>query len=66
MYSEEDENEGEVYKAKTFGTTHAGIGFFLILWGIASARDAMFTMHGLGFVLIGLIGVLTGALVYRK
>jgi hypothetical protein len=44
----------------------AGTGFFLTLWGIASAIDAMFAMRGLGFVLIGLPGVLTGALVYRK
>ncbi len=44
----------------------AGTGFFLILWGIASAIDAMFAMRGLGFVLIGLLGVLTGALIYKK
>ena len=44
----------------------AGTGFFLILWGIASAIDAMFAMRGLGFVLIGFLGVLTGALVYKK
>jgi len=43
-----------------------GTGFFLILWGIASAIDAMFVMRGLGFVLVGLLGVLTGALLYRK
>ncbi|MCX9085695.1 MAG: hypothetical protein OIN87_12950 [Candidatus Methanoperedens sp.] len=41
-------------------------GFFLILWGIASAIDEMFKMQGLGFVLIGLLGVFTGALVYKK
>lgn len=41
-------------------------GFFLILWGIASAIDAIFEMKGLGFVLIGFLGVLTGALVYKK
>ena len=41
-------------------------GFFLLFWGIASAIDAMFVMRGLGFVLIGLLGVLTGALVYKK
>jgi len=41
-------------------------GFFLIFWGIASAIDATFAMHGLGFVLIGLLGVLTGILVYKK
>ena len=34
--------------------------------GIASAIDAMFVMRGLGFVLVGLLGVLTGALVYKK
>ena len=44
----------------------AATGFFLTLWGIASAIDAIFTMRGLGFVLIGLIGVLTGALIYKK
>ena len=44
----------------------AATGFFLTLWGIASVIDAMFTMRGLGFVLIGLIGMLTGALVYKK
>jgi hypothetical protein len=44
----------------------AGIGFFLILWGIASAIDAMFTMRGLGFVLVGIIAVLIGALVSKK
>ncbi len=43
-----------------------GIGFFLTLWGIASAIDVMFTMRGLGYVLIGLLAVLTGALVFKK
>lgn len=43
-----------------------GIGFFLTLWGIASAIDMMFTMRGLGYVLIGLLAVLTGALVFKK
>ncbi|MCE8423097.1 MAG: hypothetical protein J5U17_01075 [Candidatus Methanoperedens sp.] len=42
----------------------AGTGFFLILWGIASAIDVIFTIRGLGYVLIGFLGVLTGALVY--
>jgi len=42
-------------------------GFFLLFWGIASAIDAMFAMRGIGFVLIGLIGMLTGALlIYKK
>lgn len=44
----------------------AGTGFFLIFWGIASAVDATFAMRGLGYVLVGLLGVLTGALVYKK
>jgi hypothetical protein len=44
----------------------AATGFFLTLWGIASAIDVMFSMRGLGYVLIGLLGVLTGALVYKK
>ena len=48
------------------GISLAGSGFFLILWGIASAIDVMFTMRGLGYVLIGILGVLTGALLYKK
>ena len=44
----------------------AATGFFLTFWGIASVIDAMFTMQGLGFVLTGLIGILAGALVYKK
>jgi hypothetical protein len=44
----------------------AATGFFLTLWGIASVIDEMFAMRGMGFVLIGLLGVLTGALVYKK
>ena len=44
----------------------AATGFFLILWGIASAIDAMFAMRGLGFVLVGLLGVLTGTLIYKR
>jgi hypothetical protein len=45
----------------------AATGFFLTLWGIASVIDVMFTMRGIGFVLIGLIGMLTGALlIYKK
>jgi hypothetical protein len=43
-----------------------GAGFFLVLWGIASTIDEIFSMRGLGFVLIGLFGVLTGVLVYKK
>ena len=44
----------------------AGSGFFLILWGVASAIDTMYAMQGLGYVLIGLLGALTGALLYKK
>jgi len=44
----------------------AGTGFFLTLWGIASVIDAMFAMQGFGFVLIGILAVLIGALVYKK
>ena len=44
----------------------AGTGFFLTLWGIASAIDVVFSTRGLGFVLIGLFGVLTGTLIYKK
>ncbi|MDL5504181.1 MAG: hypothetical protein QSU88_13300, partial [Candidatus Methanoperedens sp.] len=41
-------------------------GLFLTLWGIASAIDAIFAMRGLGFVLTGIIGILAGALIYKK
>ncbi|MCX9081194.1 MAG: hypothetical protein OIN83_03265 [Candidatus Methanoperedens sp.] len=44
----------------------AATGFFLILWGIASAIDAMFAMRSLGFVLVGLLGILTGTLIYKR
>jgi hypothetical protein len=60
----------EKFRKKLFLTgvaiSLAGTGFFLTLWGIASAIDAVLSMRGLGFVLIGLFGVLTGALVYKK
>ncbi len=41
-------------------------GFFLTLWGISSAIDMYFAMRGLGYVLIGMLAVVTGALVYKK
>lgn len=44
----------------------AGIGFFLILWGIASTIDTIFAMRGFGFVIVGIIAVLAGALAYKK
>ncbi len=44
----------------------AGIGFFLILWGIASMIDTIFAMRGFGFVLAGIIAVLSGALAHKK
>jgi len=60
----------EKFRTKLFITgvaiSIAGTGFFLTLWGIASAIDAMFAMRGLGYVLVGLLAVLTGALVYKK
>ncbi len=60
----------EKFRKKLFITgvaiSLAGTGFFLILWGIASAIDTVFAMRGLGYVLIGLLGVLTGALVFKK
>ncbi len=44
----------------------SGIGFFLILWGIASTIDTIFAMRGFGFVLVGIIAVLAGALEYKR
>jgi hypothetical protein len=60
----------EKFRKKLFVTGIAisiiASGFFLILWGIGSAIDKTFAMRGLGFVLIGLLGALTGALIYKK
>lgn len=61
----------EKFRKKLFITgvaiSLAATGFFLTLWGIASAIDAVFSMRGMGFVLIGLLGVLTGVLlIYKK
>jgi hypothetical protein len=55
-------------KLFTIGTSVAlaGTGFFLTLWGIASTIDTVFVMRGFGFVLIGLIAVLIGALAYKR
>ena len=59
----------ENFRTKLFITgvaiSLAATGFFLTLWGIASAIDTVFAMRGLGFVLIGLLGVLK-ALVCKK
>ncbi len=41
-------------------------GFFLTLWGIATSIDTFFAMRGLGYVLIGILAALTGALVFKK
>ncbi len=41
-------------------------GFLLTLWGIATAIDTYFAMKGFGYVLIGLLASVTGALVYKK
>lgn len=40
-------------------------GFFLALWGIASAIDTYFAMRGLGYVYIGALATVTGALIYK-
>jgi len=64
------EDDIERFRKELFTTGVAislvGIGFFLMLWGIASTIDEIFSMRGLGFVLIGLLGLLTGVLVYKK
>ncbi len=41
-------------------------GFFLTLWGIATNIDTIFAMRGLGYVLIGILAALTGALIIKK
>jgi hypothetical protein len=60
----------EKFRKKIFVTGIAisiiATGFFLFMWGVASTIDRYFTMGGIGFVLIGLIGVLTGTLVHKK
>ena len=40
-----------------------GTGMFITIWGIASYVDQRFAMQGLGFVLIGIISTLTGAII---
>ncbi len=42
-----------------------GTGVFFTLWGIASAIDIIFVMHGLGYVLIGLPTLLIAAFVCK-
>ncbi len=42
-----------------------GTGFFIVMWGIATAIDTFFTMKGIGYVLIGAVAALMGALVFR-
>lgn len=42
-----------------------GTGFFLTLWGIATGIDTIFAMQGLGYVLIGILAILGGALVNK-
>lgn len=44
----------------------AGTGFFLIMWGIASAVDSIFAMRGFGFVIMGIFVIMIGALLYKK
>lgn len=41
-------------------------GIFVFIWGIASYVDTRFAMQGLGFVLIGIMAILTGALIYKR
>lgn len=64
------ENHLEKFRKKLFVTGVAisiiATGFFLIFWGVASAIDKIYAMGGLGFVLIGLLGVLAGALIYKS
>ncbi len=45
--------------------TLIGIGFFLIIWGIATTVDIIFAMKGFGYILIGIFAILIG-LVYKK
>lgn len=63
------EENMEKFRKKLFITGIAisitAAGFFLFLWGIASTIDRIFAMRGLGFVLIGLLGVLAGVLVHK-
>lgn len=40
--------------------TFFSTGTFMTIWGIASYIDQRFAMQGLGFVLIGIMAILTG------
>jgi hypothetical protein len=50
----------------TIAAALVATGFLLTLWGIATAIDTYFAMKGVGYVLIGLLASVTGALVYKK
>ncbi len=41
-------------------------GIFVTIWGIASYVDQKFAMQGFGFVLVGIMVILTGVLLYKK
>lgn len=43
-----------------------GAGIFVTMWGIAYYIDQRFDMQGLGYVLVGMIAILTGTVLYKK
>lgn len=45
--------------------TFIGIGFFLTIWGIATAIDIIFSMKGFGYILMGIFAILVG-FIYKK
>jgi hypothetical protein len=64
------EEDIEKSKMKLFiiaiSITIVSTGIFATIWGIALYVDQRFAMQGLGFVLVGIIAILTGALLYKK
>ena len=64
--------DGDVEKSKmklfiiTISIAIFSTGIFTTIWGIASYVDHRFAMQGLGFVLIGIMAILTGTLLYKR
>jgi hypothetical protein len=60
----------EKSKTKLFVTVISivisSVGVFITAFGIASYVDKRFAMQGLGFVLVGIMAILTGSLLYRR
>lgn len=59
----------EKLKTKLFvigiSITIVSTGVFMTIWGITSYIDQIFAIQGIGFILVGIIAILTGILIYK-